>query len=93
MDYKQVDMNTRIPSQEKYRETHTSDYMTDYQARRLNIKVNKKNGDKEFVHMNDATAFALGRIIIAIMENNQNADGSITIPAVLQPYMGKTKIG
>ncbi len=93
MDYRQVDMNTRIPSQGKYRETHTSDYMTDYQARRLNIKVNKKNGDKEFVHMNDATAFALGRIIIAIMENNQNADGSINIPAVLQPYMGKTKIG
>lgn len=87
MDYRQVDMETWIPTQNKYRETHTSDYMTDYQARRLNTKIARIDGTKEFSHMNDATAFALGRIIIAIMENNQNADGSINIPTVLQPYM------
>jgi len=90
-DYRQMDIESWMPSQEKYRETHTSDYMTDYQSRRLNTKV--RRGDKtEFVHMNDATAFAMGRTIIAILENFQNEDGSITIPKVLQKWMGKEKI-
>ncbi len=94
LDYRQIDINTYIPSQGKYRETHTSDYMTDYQARRLNIKYKKEDGTREYVHMNDATAFAMGRILIAIIENNQTADGKIQIPTVLQPYMhGKTIIG
>lgn len=90
-DYKQIDIESWIPSQEKYRETHTSDYMTDYQSRRLNTRV--KIGDKmEYVHMNDATAFAMGRVMIAILENYQNEDGSINIPTVLQKWMGKEKI-
>lgn len=90
-DFRQIDIEAWMPGQGKYRETHTSDYMTDYQARRLNTKV--KIGDKtEFVHMNDATAFAMGRIMIAIMENYQNEDGSITVPKVLQKWMGKVKI-
>ncbi len=94
LDYRQIDINTYIPSQGKYRETHTSDYMTDYQARRLNIKYKKQDGTREYIHMNDATAFAMGRILIAIIENNQTADGKIQIPTVLQPYMhGKTIIG
>ena len=94
LDYRQLDINTYIPSQGKYRETHTSDYMTDYQARRLNIKYKKEDGTRWYVHMNDATAFAMGRILIAIIENNQTADGKIQIPTVLQPYMhGKTIIG
>jgi len=87
LDYRQIDINTYIPSQGKYRETHTSDYMTDYQARRLNIKYKKEDGTREYVHMNDATAFALGRIMIAIIENYQTSDGKIRIPTVLQPYM------
>lgn len=90
-DYRQMDIESWIPSQGKYRETHTSDYMTDYQSRRLGTKV--KIGDKtEFVHMNDATVFAMGRTIIAILENYQNEDGSISIPKVLQKWMGKEKI-
>lgn len=90
-DFKQIDIESWIPSQGKYRETHTSDYMADYQARRLNTRV--KIGDKtEFVHMNDATAFAMGRVIIAILENYQNEDGSVNIPEVLQKWMGKDKI-
>ncbi len=93
IDYRQFDMECWIPSQEKYRETHTSDYMTDFQARRLNIKTTRNNGDREYIHMNDATAFALWRILIAIIENNQQADGSIKIPDVLVPYMGKQYIG
>ncbi len=94
LDYRQLDINTYIPSQGKYRETHTSDYMTDYQARRLNIKYKKEDGTRGYVHMNDATAFAMGRILIAIIENNQTVDGKIQIPTALQPYMhGKTIIG
>lgn len=90
-DYRQLDINTWMPGQGKYRETHTSDYMTDYQSRRLNTKVMTKNGT-EFVHMNDATAFAMGRTIIAIMENYQNKDGSITVPEVLRKWIGKDTI-
>jgi len=92
-DYRAIDIECWMPGENKYRETHTSDYMTDYQARRLNIKYLAKNNDKEFVHMNDATAFAIGRILITIMENYQIADGAIKIPTVLQKYMpGNPKV-
>jgi len=90
-DYRQIDIECWMPGQGKYRETHTSDYMTDYQARGLNTKVSIK-GKTEFVHMNDATVFAVGRTIIAIMENCQQKDGSIVIPKVLQKWVGKEKI-
>ncbi len=86
-DFRAVDIECFMPGQDKYRETHTSDYMTDYQSRRLNIKCKKKNGEKEFVHMNDATAFAIGRILIAILENYQQEDGSVLVPEVLRKYM------
>jgi seryl-tRNA synthetase len=86
-----IDMETWLPGQDKYRETHTADYMGDYQARRLNTRVRRNSGDLELIHTNDATAFALGRIMIAIIENNQTADGSVNVPVVLQPYLaGKT---
>ncbi len=62
--------------------------MTDYQARDLKIRVRKQDGATELVHTNDATAFALGRILKAILENYQNADGSIRVPDALKPYMG-----
>jgi seryl-tRNA synthetase len=87
-DYDQYDIECWMPGQEKYRETHTSDYMTDYQARSLKIRYATKEGKKEFVHMNDATAFAISRILIAILENNQQEDGSIKIPEVLRKYLG-----
>ena len=90
-DYRQIDLETWMPGQDKYRETHTSDYMTDYQSRRLNTKV-QRAGRTEFAHMNDATALAIGRTIIAIMENYQQEDGSIVIPEVLQKWMGKDRI-
>ncbi|MBU3942843.1 serine--tRNA ligase, partial [Patescibacteria group bacterium] len=86
-DARQIDIECWMPGQNKYRETHTSDLMTDYQARRLNTRVRRKEGT-EFVHMNDATAFAIGRTLIAIMENYQQKDGSIKIPEVLQKYTG-----
>ncbi len=82
-----VDMETWLPAQGKYRETHTADYMTDYQARRLNTRVRTDNGI-ELVHTNDATAFALGRIMVAIIENYQTVDGSVRVPEVLRHYLG-----
>lgn len=91
-DFRQIDIETWLPGQNKYRETHTSDLMGDYQARRLETRVKRGDGKMELVHMNDATAFAIGRAIIAIMENYQEADGSIRIPEVLKGYMGKSVI-
>lgn len=83
-----IDMETWLPGQDKYRETHTADYMTDYQARRLKTRVRREGGELELIHTNDATAFALGRIMIAVIENGQNEDGTVSIPEVLQPYLG-----
>lgn len=91
-DARQIDIECWLPGQGKYRETHTSDLMTDYQARRLGTKVKRRDGRSEFVQMNDATVFAIGRTLIAIMENYQEADGGIVIPEALRPYMGKEKI-
>lgn len=82
-----IDIETWMPGQNRYRETHTSDYMSDFQARRLYTKVRLKSGKTENVHMNDATVFAIGRTLIAIMENNQQDDYSIDIPEVLQQYV------
>lgn len=88
-----VDINAWLPGQDKYRETHTADYMTDYQARRLKTRVRRENGDVEFVHTNDATAFALSRTPISIIENFQDENGDVVIPEVLRPFMGgKEKI-
>jgi seryl-tRNA synthetase len=92
-DYRQIDIETWMPSQGRYRETHTSDLNTDYQSRRLGTRVKRANGKTEFVHMNDATVFAIGRILIAIMENYQTKDGKIEVPKVLQKYVGKKIIG
>lgn len=93
-DARQIDIECWMPGQGKYRETHTADLMTDYQARRLNTRVRRDSGEMQFVHMNDATCIAMGRLLIALMENFQEADGTIRIPDVLRPWMsGKTHIG
>jgi len=85
-----IDIETWFPGQGKYRETHTADYMTDYQARDLKIRVKRTTGENDLVHTNDATAFAMSRILAAIVENNQTATGRIKIPTVLLPFMGGT---
>ncbi|MFY9462697.1 MAG: serine--tRNA ligase [Candidatus Sungiibacteriota bacterium] len=86
------DIEAWLPGQNKsngeYRETHSSSNTTDFQARRLNIKFRNKDNKLEFAHILNGTAFAIGRMIIAIMENYQQEDGSVAIPDVLQPYMG-----
>lgn len=87
-----IDMEAWLPGQDKYRETHTADYMTDYQARRLKTRVRRNSGELELIHTNDATAFALGRIMIAIIENGQDNDGNIRVPEVLRPYLGGREV-
>lgn len=91
-DYQQYDIECWLPGQGKYRETHTSDYMTDFQTRGIKSFYKTKNGEKKLLHTNDATAFA-GRPMIAIMENYQTKDGEIMVPEVLRKWMGgKEKI-
>lgn len=91
-DARQFDIEIWMPGQDKYRETHSADYMTDYQARRLNTRLKKADGGKEFVHMNDATAFAIGRTLIAIMENYQTKEGTVVVPEVLRPYLNGLEV-
>lgn len=91
-DFRQIDIETWMPGQGKYRETHSSDYVTDYQSRRLSTRVRRADGRIELVHMNDATVFAIGRTLIAILENYQEEDGSVRVPKVLQSFLGKDRI-
>ncbi|PIY97005.1 MAG: serine--tRNA ligase [Candidatus Kerfeldbacteria bacterium CG_4_10_14_0_8_um_filter_42_10] len=89
---RKFDIEAWMPGQNQYRETHSTSNCTDFQARRLNIKYrNEKTGQNEFVHTLNGTAFAMGRTIIAILENYQQKDGSIKIPSVLEPYLGGAK--
>lgn len=90
-DARHIDIEVWMPGQNKYRETHTSDLMTDFQARRLNTRVKRNSGETQFVHMNDATAFALSRAVVAIMENYQTKKGTIEVPKVLRKHMGGIK--
>lgn len=82
------DIETWMPSRNAYGETHSCSYLGDFQARRLNIKYETKEGKKLFVHTLNNTCIASPRILIPLLEMNQNEDGSITIPEALRPYMG-----
>ncbi len=91
-DARQIDIETWLPGQNRYRETHTSDLMTDYQARRLGTRAKRKDGTTVLAHMNDATTFAIGRILIAIIENYQTEKGTVKVPKILQKYAGLKEI-
>ncbi len=86
-----IDLEAWMPGQGKYREVTSTSNTTDFQARRLNIKYQAKD-KTEFVHTLNGTVFAMGRTIIAILENYQQKDGSVVVPKVLQKWMGKGKI-
>lgn len=86
---KKYDIEVWMPSQNTYRETHSASYFHDYQTRRLNIRYRDAEGKLRFVHSLNNTAVATPRIVACILENNQQADGSIKIPEVLQKYVGK----
>jgi len=87
---KKYDIEVWMPAQNAYREIISCSNCTDYQARRLNIRYREKEGEppKGFVHTLNSTALATGRTIVAILENYQQADGSVVIPEVLRKYMG-----
>jgi len=89
---KKYDIEAWMPSEQKYRETHSSSYFHDFQTRRLNIRYRDEGGTVRYVHSLNNTALAMPRILCQIVENNQRADGSITIPDVLRGYMGKDAI-
>jgi len=86
---KKYDIETWFPGQNKYRETHSASYFNDFQARRLNIKYRAKDGSIKHVYTLNNTMAATPRLLAAVIENYQQIDGSIKIPEVLQPYMGK----
>jgi len=89
---KKWDIEVWMPGQNQYRETHSTSNCTDFQARRLNIRYRQKD-ELKFVHTLNGTALAIGRMIIAIIENYQQKDGSVKVPEVLKKYMaGKEKI-
>ncbi|MBN1331526.1 serine--tRNA ligase [Candidatus Dojkabacteria bacterium] len=87
--YKMYDIETWMPSREGYGETHSASNLLDWQARRLNTRVKTKNGEKYYPYMLNNTVIASPRILIAILENYQQEDGSIKVPEVLQKYVGK----
>lgn len=84
---KKFDIQAWMPSEGKYRETHSCSNCTDYQARRLNIRYKSKDGKTDFVHTLNGTGFS-ERPLIAILENYQQKDGSVKVPEILQKYTG-----
>ena len=85
---KTIDLESWLPSQKRYRETHSASNCTDWQARRANIRYKKG----EYVNTLNGTAIAVGRILVVLMENHQQPDGSIKIPKVLHPYLSFKEI-
>jgi seryl-tRNA synthetase len=82
------DIETWMPSRGGYGETHSASRFYDFQARRLNLRYRDSKGKVRFCHTLNNTAIASPRILISILENYQNSDGSITVPEVLRPYLG-----
>ncbi len=90
---KMIDLEGWLPSESRYRETHSSSYFHDFQARRLNIRYKDLEGKSRFVHTLNNTALATPRLLAVIVENYQNEDGTIRVPEVLQKFIGKTVLG
>jgi seryl-tRNA synthetase len=88
---RKFDIEAWIPTQNAYREVTSTSNCTEFQARRLNIRMKDENGTRPLATLN-GTLVAVPRMIVAILENNQNADGSVNVPEVLQPYIGKSKL-
>lgn len=90
--YKMFDIETWMPGRQNFGETHSDSNLTDWQARRLNIKYKDAGGKIKFAHTLNNTAIASPRILIAILENYQQKDGSVVVPEILQKYIGFKKI-
>ena len=89
--YRKYDLEGWMPSRNDYGEVTSTSNTTDYQARALNVKIKRKDGRKEFVHMLNGTGIAISRALIVVFENYQQKDGSVKIPKVLQKYIGGIK--
>ncbi len=90
---KTYDLEVWVPSQEKYREISSCSNCTDFQARRMQTRFrNPETGKTELVHTLNGSGLAVGRTLVAVIENNQQADGSITVPEVLRPYMAGIEV-
>lgn len=90
---KKYDLECWMPSEGKYRETHSASYFHDFQTRRLNIRYRDEQGNMKFAHSLNNTALATPRFLAVIVENGQQADGTIKVPKALAPYVGKEIIG
>ena len=88
---KTFDLEVWIPSENKYREISSCSSCGQFQARRMNAKYRNEKKETDFVTTLNGSGLAVGRTLIAIMENNQQKDGSIIVPEVLIPYMGGEK--
>ncbi len=86
------DIEVWLPSQDKYREISSCSNCGDFQARRMNARYKHAEKDNRFVHTLNGSGLAVGRTLVAILENYQNEDGSITVPKVLVPYMGGVEV-
>jgi seryl-tRNA synthetase len=90
---KKYDIEAWVPSENRYRETHSSSYFHDFQTRRLNIRYRDEEGKLRFAHSLNNTALATPRILVPLIENYQQADGTVMVPEALEKYMGKKFIG
>lgn len=90
---KKYDIEAWVPSENTYRETHSASYFHDFQTRRLNIRYKDKDGNLKFVHSLNNTFMATPRLLVPLIENNQQEDGTIRVPEVLQPYLGTDTLG
>ncbi len=91
--YNSHDLECWMPSRNAYGETHSVTSFLDFQARRLNLRYRDSEGKIKYCYTMNNTAIATPRVLIALIENNQQADGTIKVPEVLVPYMGKEYIG
>jgi len=89
---RKYDIEAWMPAEKRYRETHSVSNCTDFQARRLSIKYRTKDGKTEYVHTLNGTAVAIGRMLVAIIENYQQSDGTVSVPKALQKYTGFKEI-
>jgi seryl-tRNA synthetase len=86
------DLEVWLPGQARYREISSCSNGTDFQARRMGARYRAEGGKPQFVHTLNGSGLAVGRTLVAVIENYQQADGSVAVPAVLQPYMGGTTV-
>ena len=89
---KTYDLEVWIPAQNTYREISSCSNCEDFQARRMGTRFKDENGRTRLVHTLNGSGLAVGRTLVAVLENYQNADGSVTVPEVLRPYMGGLEV-